>query len=239
MIKRELFAKQTKRSPLTLKSKRTGSVPLKLQFFAEGGEDTEGKEGGEGTEGKEGKEGKDNKEVDVEKVKAEARAEYLKTLGIESEEDLQSIVTKHNEDVKKNKTDLENKDDELKQTTKELVAERNARIKAEAKAEAMVLGAKPEMVDDLVVLAMNKVTKDKSVQEVLAEMKAGKNASNYFVTKDEEEEKKNKNKNKNVTNKRVTKGDEDNSQEDDKHTGSMAERLLANRKNTQKSHYFN
>ena len=220
-------------------------MPLNLQFFAEGGDDGgdggEGKDTKEGKEGKETKEGVKTKEVDVEKVKNDAIAEYLKSLGVEDSEALQGIVTKHNEDVKKSKTDLENKDDELKQTTAELKKEREARIKAEAKAEAMALGAKLDVVDDLVILAMAKVTKEKGVKEVLAEMKEGASASSYFVTNDEEDEEKNK-RNKNVTNTRVKKRTdkeykEDKYDKDGRHKGSMAERLLAQRKSP-KNHYF-
>lgn len=207
--------------------KKNFLMPLNLQFFAGEGD-------GEG-ETQTQQQQETNEEVDTEKIKSEAVAEYLKSLGVESDDALKGIITKHNDDIKKNRTDLENKQDELNTATTELAKEREARIKAEAKAEAMILGADPKMVEDLIIVAMAKVTKDKDVKQVLAEMKNGENASNYFVTEKEEEKKETK-----VTRKRVTKTEsskKESKEDDEKHEGSMAERLLAKRKQP-KSHYF-
>lgn len=178
-----------------------------------------------------------NNNVDVEKVKGDAIAEYLKSLGVENSDSLQAIVKKAKEDEEANKTDLQKKDDALTATTKELVTEREARVIAEAKLSAIQLGAKPELVDDLVIVAKAKVTKDKDINAVIAEMKDSTNGKIYFVTSEEENE---TNKKGTVTRSRVKKTTEQNKQgtnEDSKYTGTMAERLLAGRKAV-KSHYF-
>lgn len=184
-----------------------------------------------------------NNNVDVEKVKGDAIAEYLKSLGVENSDSLQAIVKKAKEDEEANKTDLQKKDDELTATTKELVNEREARVIAEAKLSAIQLGAKPELVDDLVIVAKAKVTKDKDINAVIAEMKDSTNGKIYFVTNDEEENETNKK--GTVTRSRVKKTTEQNKQGtndgsnngDSKYAGTMAERLLAGRKAV-KSHYF-
>lgn len=184
-----------------------------------------------------------NNNVDVEKVKGDAIAEYLKSLGVENSDSLQAIVKKAKEDEEANKTDLQKKDDELTATTKELVNEREARVIAEAKLSAIQLGAKPELVDDLVIVAKAKVTKDKDINAVIAEMKDSTNGKIYFVTSDEEENETNKK--GTVTRSRVKKTTEQNKQGinensnngDSKYAGTMAERLLAGRKAV-KSHYF-
>lgn len=184
-----------------------------------------------------------NNNVDVEKVKGDAITEYLKSLGVENSDSLQAIVKKAKEDEEANKTDLQKKDDELTATTKELVNEREARAIAEAKLSAIQLGAKPELVDDLVIVAKAKVTKDKDINAVIAEMKDGTNGKIYFVTSDEEENETNKK--GTVTRSRVKKTTEQNKQGtnensnngDSKYAGTMAERLLAGRKAV-KSHYF-
>ena len=186
-----------------------------------------------------------NNNVDVEKVKGDAVAEYLKYLGVEDSESLQAIVKKAKEDEEANKTDLQKKDDALTETTKELVTEREARVIAEAKLSAIQLGAKPELVDDLVIVAKAKVTKEKDINAVIAEMKDSTNGKIYFVTSDEEENETNKKgtvtrsrvKVKKTTeqNKQGTNGDSNSV--DSKYTGTMAERLLAGRKAV-KSHYF-
>lgn len=184
-----------------------------------------------------------NNNVDVEKVKGDAIAEYLKSLGVENSDSLQAIVKKAKEDEEANKTDLQKKDDALTATTKELVDEREARVIAEAKLSAIQLGAKPELVDDLVIVAKAKVTKDKDINAVIAEMKDSTNGKIYFVTSDEEENETNKK--GTVTRSRVKKTTEQNKQStnensnngDSKYAGTMAERLLAGRKAV-KSHYF-
>lgn len=184
-----------------------------------------------------------NNNVDVEKVKGDAIAEYLKFLGVENSDSLQAIVKKAKEDEEANKTDLQKKDDALTATTKELVDEREARVIAEAKLSAIQLGAKPELVDDLVIVAKAKVTKDKDINAVIAEMKDSTNGKIYFVTSDEEEDETNKK--GTVTRSRVNKTTEQNNQNtngesnngDSKYAGTMAERLLAGRKAV-KSHYF-
>ena len=182
-----------------------------------------------------------NQNVDIEKTKSDAIAEYLKTLGVESDESLKDIVTKAKEAEEANKSDLQKKDDALTATTKELVEEKEARLIAEAKLSAIQLGAKPDLVDDLVIVAKAKVTKDKDINAVIAEMKDGTTGKIYFSDGDEgEETRENKN---NVTRKRVVKNNkkpQDGNDGDNKntgHEGTMAERLLKNRAKT-KSHYF-
>jgi hypothetical protein len=178
--------------------------------------------------------------VDVEKVKGDAVAEYLKSLGVEDSESLQAIVKKAKEDEEANKTDLQKKDDALTATTKELVTEREARVIAEAKLSAIQLGAKPELVDDLVIVAKAKVTKEKDINAVIAEMKDSTNGKIYFATDEDEANKKGtvtRSRVKKTTeqNKQGTNGDSNNG--DSKYAGTMAERLLAGRKAV-KSHYF-
>lgn len=181
-----------------------------------------------------------NNNVDVEKVKGDAIAEYLKSLGVENSDSLQAIVKKAKEDEEANKTDLQKKDDALTATTKELVTEREARVIAEAKLSAIQLGAKPELVDDLVIVAKAKVTKEKDINAVITEMKDSTNGKIYFVTDEDETNKKGtvtRSRVKKTTeqNKQGTNGDSNNG--DSKYAGTMAERLLAGRKAV-KSHYF-
>lgn len=199
--------------------------------------ETETKEQEKDTEKEETKTKEEKPEVDVEAVKEQAVKDYMKSLGIEDDEKLKGIVTKAKEDEEKNKTDLEKKDDVIKETTRQLVEEREARQTAEAKLAAIKLGAKPEAVDDLVVIAKSRVTKDKDINKVISEIKDGTNGKMYFVS--DEEEKEQKNKKPNVTRKRVSKNTE---QEDetieDKYEGSIAARLFANKKKPTKSNYF-
>lgn len=178
--------------------------------------------------------------ADVEKAKAGAISDLLKSLGVDDEEALKGIVTKAHEDEEAKKSDLQKKDDALTATTKELVAERDARIMAEAKLAAIKLGANPELVDDLVIIAKAKVTKDKDINTIVSEIKESAAGKVYFTVSEEGE--KGKPNKKNVTRTRPHEKDKDNSGSDDEggegqHSGSMAARILANRKKPTK-HYF-
>lgn len=182
--------------------------------------------------------------VDVERVKSDAVAEYLKSLGVEDSDTLKGIVTKAKEEEDKNKTDLEKSNETLTETTKELAAEREARQLADAKLAAIKLGANPKLVDDLVVIAKARATGDKKIEEVIAEIKDGETGKIYFGTDEpevEEKHEKKKQKNKNVTRKSVKEKSEEQDDEDEvkeKHAGTMAARLLAGTKKKTKSSYF-
>ena len=180
-----------------------------------------------------------NNNVDTEKIKNDTISEVLKTLGVDTVEALQEKVTKQKEAEEAGKTDLQKANDTLKETTRQLVDESRKRLLADAKLQAMILGAKPDMLDDLVTVAMSKVTKEKDIVAVMTEMKEGKTGQYYFSSSEQTEEKR-----KNVTSKR-TNGKNNNSNagynnngENGQHNGTMAERLLAGRKKQTKSHYF-
>lgn len=176
--------------------------------------------------------------IDVESVKNNALAELLKTLGVEDTEKLKDIVTKQKETEEANKTELQKSNDTLTETTKQLVAEREARMIADAKLEAIKHGARTELVEDLVIVAKSKVTKDKDIKAVIAEMKDSETGKVYFETKEEKEQKEQqKKKEKNVTRKRVKSEDnDDNDNKDDNET--FASRFFANKNKKKESYYF-
>ena len=179
------------------------------------------------------------KKVDVEKVKSDALQEFLASLGVEDKEKLQGIVTKAKEEEDAKKSDLEKADDTLSETLKQLAAEREARVLSDAKLEAVKLGARPEMVDDLVIIAKAKVTKDKDVSIVIAEIKDSEAGKFYFANEEEVETKKN-----NVTRKRATKQkttEDGKKQGDNKEDNddTFASRYFGNKRKTQReSHFF-
>lgn len=161
---------------------------------------------------------------DVEKVKSDAVAEYLQNLGY-GEDELKGILEKDKAAKEANKTELEKKDDVLRETTAQLVAEREARMLADAKLTAIKLGAKPDMVEDLVAVAKSKVTKDKDITKVIAEIKDGKTGKAYFASEEEQKQQKT---HKNVTRKNVDIADDD----ENKNEGTMAARLWAKKRKT-------
>lgn len=181
--------------------------------------------------------------IDVDKVKSEAVSALLKELGYEDVEALKTVTTKAKAEEDAKKSDLEKKDEALTAMTRQLATEREARIVAEAKNAAIKLGAKPELVDDLVIVAKAKVTKDKDINAVITEIKDSTVGDVYFVKED----------NTNPTGAgTVTRGQvhkktatqqaaQNNNAadgDDEAHAGTMAARLLAKRKTAKKGYYF-
>lgn len=159
---------------------------MNLQIFAEGSQ-TEGAEGNEGSA--EGMQKQENSTVGNEEGKNEgqqnntetfSKEEYLKELGVEDEDSIREYIKNKKKEEEQNLTDLQKVQRTLDATTKELAVERKARMQAEAKLQAIKDGAKPELVDDLVAVAMTKATNNKSVEQVLAEMKKDVSRSFYY-----------------------------------------------------------
>lgn len=181
--------------------------------------------------------------IDVDKVKSDAVSALLKELGYDDVEALKTVTTRVKEEEDAKKSDLEKKDEALTAMTRQLATEREARIVAEAKNAAIKLGAKPELVDDLVIVAKAKVTKDKDINAVIAEIKDSTVGNVYFVKED------NTNTtgagtvtrgqvHKKTTTQQTTQKNNAENGDDEAHAGTMAARLLAKRKTAKKSYYF-
>lgn len=182
--------------------------------------------------------------VDVDKVKSEAVSALLKELGYEDVEALKTVTAKAKAEEDAKKSDLEKKDEALTAMTRQLATEREARIVAEAKNAAIKLGAKPELVDDLVIVAKSKVTKDKDINAVITEIKDSTVGGVYFVKDDNtnpagagtvtrgQVHKKATTQQAAQNNNNAAGGD------DEAHAGTMAARLLAKRKTAKKGYYF-
>lgn len=159
---------------------------MNLQIFAEGSQ-TEGAEGNGGStegiqvqqEGAVGNEGNEN-QGQQNNTETFSKEEYLKELGVEDEDSIREYIKNKKKEEEQNLTDLQKVQKTLDATTKELAVERKARMQAEAKLQAIKDGAKPELVDDLVAVAMTKTTNNKSVEQVLAEMKKDVSRSFYY-----------------------------------------------------------
>lgn len=165
--------------------------PLRLQFFAEGGDGSGGGEGSEGGEGgnEDGEEDEDDDEGGKKKKKSQkvtfeqaeltrmmanekkqGRLAVLKELGIDTD-DVKSnkdAMEKFREWQKNQRTDLENAQEELKEMQKV----KNANSVLEAKVEALALGAKPESLDDLIALAIVKTDEENDIKKVMEDMKS-------------------------------------------------------------------
>lgn len=184
--------------------------------------------------------------ADIDKAKADAVSALLAELGYENVDALKTVTTKAKADEDAKKSDLEKKEEELTAMTRQLATEHEARIVAEAKNAAIKLGAKPELVDDLVIIAKAKVTKDKDINAIIAEMKDSTSGDVYFVKDNTDGQSNNNNGRKTFTRGQVHKnvqqnnnnaGGNDGDNGNNNHAGTMAARLLA-KKTAKKSYYF-
>lgn len=174
--------------------------------------------------------------INVEETKKQGVNEILAALGVDSKEDLQTIVSKYQQEQENKKTDLEKANDSNKTLTKRLAEEKERADIAEAKLAAITLGAKPDLVDDLVIVAKSKATEDKKILDVIEEIKKSNSGSVYFVS--EEERKEDKKNRRTVTRTNSKMQEEKQKEEKEGGTeGSLAKRLFA-RKQTTKNSYF-
>lgn len=169
-------------------------------------------------------------------TKEEIIAEYIKGLGFDNEGALSDVVKKHNEDVAKNKTDLEKAQDEKTEALKRFNAEKERADLAEAKLLAVSMGVKKELVDDVVIIAKSMLKDGKKISDVIKELKESERGKIYFQTDDEGQQ------NTGTTNTRGNAGQQNNnSGQQNNSTGNksidIVNRLFSNKKQN-KSHYF-
>lgn len=195
---------------------------LDLQFFAE---ETGGQEQGEN-------ETNENEEQNENGNKTEEQ--FLKEFGVENKEDLLAIINKYREQEDNEKSDLVKANESLKTALKELAREKEARIVSDAKVLAISLGAKTELLEDIILIAKSKVTKEKDVKTVLTEIKQSERGKIYFSNEDEGTNETRREAGRRT--KKIKKDEEEHN--DSRYEGTFAERMLKGSKKQSKS-YFN
>lgn len=169
-----------------------------LQFFAEGSGDNGGSEGSggsedhnpennsgdQGSEGTGGKSGKTFTQSDVNRLlKAEkeaAKKALLKELGVEDAKSAKEGLAKYKEILDKDKTDAQKANEALGTETKAKEEAEKRALLAEAKVEVLSAGCKPDYLDDVITLAMNRVSNDKDLTAVVKEMREDSKYSAFF-----------------------------------------------------------
>lgn len=193
-------------------------------------------------------------QVDTGAIKSEAINALLKSFGVESEDALKGIVDDYNKRQNEGKTELQKATEQNGTLLKELAEERDARMISDAKVAAIQMGANPDMIDDLVIVAKSKVTKEKDITKVITEIKDSPAGKAYFKSEEDEGNKGGKpnpktganatrgnatstgSQNKGQNNQNNNSSGEDNN----KYAGTYAERIFKNRQRMSgKSHYFN
>lgn len=195
---------------------------LDLQFFAEE------------TGGQEQEENETNENEEQNENGNKTEEQFLKEFGVENKEDLLAIINKYREQEDNEKSDLVKANESLKTALKELAREKEARIVSDAKVLAISLGAKTELLEDLILIAKSKVTKEKDVKTVLTEIKQSERGKIYFSNEDEGTNETRREAGRRT--KKTKKDEEENN--DSRYEGTFAERMLKGSKKQSKS-YFN
>jgi len=161
-----------------------------LQFFAEGGGGDAGAGGdagkggsggdnpetqGAGSEGTGGDSGKVFTQSDVnallKREKEAAKKALLKELGVDDAKTAKEGLAKYKEILDKDKSEADKAKGALSDSEKaKKEAEARATL-AEAKVEVLSAGCKPEYLDDVITLALTRVSDDKDIKAVVADMK--------------------------------------------------------------------
>ena len=196
-------------------------------------------------------------QVDTGAIKSEAINALLKSFGVESEDALKGIVDDYNKRQNEGKTELQKATEQNGALLKELAEERDARMISDAKVSAIQMGANPDMIDDLVIVAKSKVTKEKDITKVITEIKDSPAGKAYFKSEADEGNKGGKpnpktgvnatrgnatstgaqNKGQNGQN---NQNNNSSGEDNNKYIGTYAERIFKNRQRMSgKSHYFN
>ena len=160
-----------------------------LQFFAEGGEGdpSTGDNGseGEGIKGTGNQSGKTFTQEDVnallKKEKESAKKALLKELGVEDAKSAKEGLAKYKEILEKDKTETQKAQDTANAAEKAKREAEKRAILAEAKVEVLSAGCKPEYLEDVITLALRKVSDDKDLAAVVKEMKEDTKYSAFFV----------------------------------------------------------
>lgn len=115
--------------------------------------------------------------------KESGRRSILKELGVEDVKGTKEALEKYQKYLDSQKSDLEKANENLNEIQAKLTSAENRANKAEFCLKAIAeFEANPKSVDDLVAIAMTKVTDDKDIATILKEMKENE-AYNGFFTK--------------------------------------------------------
>lgn len=170
--------------------KRTFFQTVGLQFFAEkGGEGDQNKGDPDGSrdEDKGGTGGQSGKTFTQEEVnrlmkaeKESAKKALLKEIGVEDAKSAKEGLAEYKKILDKDKTEAQKAQESLGTETKaRKEAEARAAL-AEAKVEVLSAGCKADYLEDVITLALSRVTNDKNLQVIVKEMKKDPKYATFF-----------------------------------------------------------
>lgn len=171
------------------------------------------------------------------KEKKQGRNSVVTDFGFKTEAEAKAEMAAYSKWKESQKTEEQKASEKATADSQAKVEAENRAKLAEAKVEAMVLGVKPNSVDDIIALAMNKLTDDGDLKTVISELKS-KYPSMFNDGASEDDKDKNE---KKTTGQKGTGGNVKNDAKGskDEEPKGLGARLAAQRgKSNKKSTYF-
>lgn len=176
-------------------------LPFNLQFFAEndggqangdgeqnaGGENSNG-ENGDGNNGGEESKGTEKtftqKQVSdmMAKEKKQGKQSVLNSLGFKTEQEAKNAVNLLKALQESQKSDEQKQEEAQKTAIEDKEKAEQRAIAAESKLTCIENGVNKDSIDDVLVIAMAKVTDDKTLEQVIGEMKNEKRYASFFMS---------------------------------------------------------
>lgn len=120
----------------------------------------------------------------LKKEKESAKKALLKELGVEDAKSAKEGLAKYKEILEKDKTETQKAQDTANAAEKAKQEAEKRALLAEAKVEVLSAGCKPEYLEDVITLALRKVSDDKDLAAVVKEMKEEPKYSAFFGESD-------------------------------------------------------
>ena len=190
-----------------MKNKETKMLPYNLQFFAEsngdgeqndngqpnGGENSNGDNGDANGENGSGEQSKGaektftQQEVNnmMAKEKKQGKQSVLNALGFKTEQEAKDAISLLKALKDSQKSEEEKQEEAKKAALDDKEKAEQRAILAEAKLTCIENGVNKESVEDVLTIAMAKVTDDKSLDDVVADMKKEKRYASFFTSQND------------------------------------------------------
>lgn len=168
-------------------------LPLNLQFFAEDdnpddkGSAEDNNQGGNDDSGKDDQTDSGKKTFTQEEVtrmmtreKKEGRNAAIKALGFENEEEAKKAASLLKALLDSQKSDKEKAEEEKNNAVNQKSDAEKRASEAEAKLTCFLSGVNKDSIDDVLSIALPKVTEDKDLSKVLEDMKKNNRYASFF-----------------------------------------------------------
>lgn len=185
-----------------MKNKELKGLPFNLQFFAEENGD-EGQKGDGQANGDEGSKGGDengsgeqNKNTEktftqqqvndmMAKEKKQGKQAMLNALGFKNEQEAKDSINLLKALQESQKSEEQKQEEAKKAALEDKEKAEQRAILAESKLTCIENGVNKESVEDVLTIAMSKVSDDKTLESVIADMKKEKRYTSFFVDENE------------------------------------------------------